>query len=69
MAKEPWIYATSLEDTLADLYARGITSVLVEGGAAVLQSFIDAGLWDDMRVERAPFSLGARGSVKAPVVK
>lgn len=69
MAKEPWIYATSLEDTLADLYARGITSVLVEGGAAVLQSFIDAGLWDDMRVERAPFSLGARGSVKAPVVR
>ncbi len=29
------------------LYDAGIQSVMVEGGAATLQSFIDAGLWDE----------------------
>ncbi len=32
------------------LYQNKITSVLVEGGAQTLQSFIDAGLWDEARV-------------------
>ncbi len=32
------------------LYDRNIQSVLVEGGAALLQSFIDAGLWDEARI-------------------
>jgi diaminohydroxyphosphoribosylaminopyrimidine deaminase/5-amino-6-(5-phosphoribosylamino)uracil reductase len=32
------------------LYQLKITSVLVEGGAALLQSFIDAGYWDEARV-------------------
>lgn len=35
---------------LAELYARSIQSVLIEGGAQTLQSFIDAGLWDEARV-------------------
>lgn len=48
------------------LRQHGVTSVLVEGGAAVLQSFIDAGLWDVARVETAPRRLGSRGRVPAP---
>lgn len=32
------------------LYQLKIQSVLVEGGARLLQSFIDEGLWDEMRV-------------------
>jgi diaminohydroxyphosphoribosylaminopyrimidine deaminase/5-amino-6-(5-phosphoribosylamino)uracil reductase len=32
------------------LYRLNIQSILVEGGAQLLQSFIDEGLWDEMRV-------------------
>jgi diaminohydroxyphosphoribosylaminopyrimidine deaminase/5-amino-6-(5-phosphoribosylamino)uracil reductase len=32
------------------LYEHGIQSVIVEGGLRTLQSFIDAGLWDEARV-------------------
>nr|WP_214447256.1 bifunctional diaminohydroxyphosphoribosylaminopyrimidine deaminase/5-amino-6-(5-phosphoribosylamino)uracil reductase RibD [Flavihumibacter rivuli] len=35
---------------LADQYQRGIQSILVEGGTILLQSFLDAGLWDEARV-------------------
>lgn len=34
----------------AALYHQGIQSVLVEGGAKLLQSLLDAGLWDEARV-------------------
>ena len=54
----------SLLDVLADLYKRGVTSVLVEGGAGVLSSFISENLWDAIRIERGAKPLG--GSVKAP---
>lgn len=39
---------------LESLYAEGRQSLLVEGGAATLRSFIDAGAWDEIRVETAP---------------
>jgi len=35
---------------LQALYGSGIQSVLIEGGAKLLQSFIDAGLWDEARI-------------------
>ena len=35
---------------LQRLYQRNILSVMVEGGQKVLQSFIDAGLWDEARI-------------------
>ena len=57
-----------IASALAELYRRGITSVLVEGGAAVLKSFIDEGLWDEARVEIAPVILGSRGRAKAPIL-
>lgn len=37
---------------LKALYQMQIQSVLVEGGAKLLQSFIDAGLWDEARIIR-----------------
>ena len=48
----------SLREILTDLYERGIQSLLVEGGAQLLQSFIDEGLWDEARIETAPLRLG-----------
>ena len=39
-----------IEQILRALYDLNIQSVLVEGGAKTLQSFIDAGLWDEARV-------------------
>lgn len=35
------------ENILKALYEKGIQSVFIEGGAHTLQSFIDAGLWDE----------------------
>ena len=57
----------SIEEILADLYQRGIQSLLVEGGAKLLQSFIDKGLWDEARIETAPFSIG--DGIKAPALQ
>ncbi len=56
----------TIPEILDDLYRRGIQSLLVEGGAQLLQSFIDAGLWDEARIETAPFSLG--NGVAAPAL-
>jgi len=39
-----------LEDLLTDLHERKIQSLIVEGGQATLQAFIDRGLWDEARV-------------------
>lgn len=43
---------------LADLYRRGVTSVMVEGGTQVLQQMIDAGAWDEARIEVSPRRVG-----------
>lgn len=55
-----------LPQLLAELYGRRIQSLLVEGGTTLLQSFIDANLWDEAHVETAPLTL-AEG-VKAPTL-
>lgn len=49
---------------LSDLADRRISSVLVEGGAQTLNSFIEEGLWDEARVFTAPLTLGS--GLKAP---
>ena len=62
------IYNTGdLDQILADLYKRGVQSLLVEGGAQLLQHFIDGGLWDEARIEVAPFFL--EKGVPAPKMK
>lgn len=54
------------ETWLRDLYSRGITSVMVEGGAEILIQMIAAGTWDEARVETAPVLL--REGVTAPAI-
>ena len=43
---------------LEDLYRRGVTSVMVEGGTRVLQQMIDACAWDEARIESSPRRVG-----------
>lgn len=50
---------------LKHLHSRNINSILVEGGAMLLQSFIDSGLWDVARVE-VNKSLFLKNGVRAP---
>lgn len=49
------------------LYRDGVTSLLIEGGPTLLRSFIDANLYDEVRIERSPLPLGAPG-VPAPAI-
>ena len=49
---------------LAELYRRGVQSLLVEGGTETLQSFIDCGLWDEAVVEHGEAAIDGR--VPAP---
>jgi diaminohydroxyphosphoribosylaminopyrimidine deaminase/5-amino-6-(5-phosphoribosylamino)uracil reductase len=46
------------------LHKHNITSVLIEGGAKTLQSFIDANLWDEARVVTGKSNFG--DGLKAP---
>ena len=48
------------------LYEQNLQSLLVEGGQTLLQSMIDAGLWDEAFVEKGTIMLG--DGVKAPVI-
>lgn len=43
---------------LEDLYRRKVTSVMVEGGTRVLQDMIEAGVWDEARIETSPRRVG-----------
>lgn len=54
----------TLANTMKSLYDKGITSVLVEGGAQILESFMKEGIWDEIRVEVSPAAIG--GHVRAP---
>lgn len=55
-----------LAELLCRLRGRGITSLLVEGGAELHRAFIEAGLWDRLRIETAPWQLGSDGTHRAP---
>lgn len=57
----------SVSELLSRLYREGITSLLVEGGASVLTSFIASGIWDAARVEIATdVALKKNGGARAP---
>lgn len=60
------IQTTHVGGILKRLYEDGIQTVLVEGGAELLQSFIDSGEWDECYVEKGDLTLCGR--VKAPVL-
>lgn len=46
-----------LPQLLDRLYQEGKTSLIVEGGARLLQTFIEAGLWDEARLFQTPTSI------------
>jgi diaminohydroxyphosphoribosylaminopyrimidine deaminase/5-amino-6-(5-phosphoribosylamino)uracil reductase len=50
---------------LEALHARGLASVMVEGGSEVLGAFLHARLVDQVALFRAPLLLGGRGSLPA----
>lgn len=55
----------SLKDFMSRIYAEeGITSLMVEGGAKTLNSFIEENLFDEIRIEVSPAI--AENGVKAP---
>jgi diaminohydroxyphosphoribosylaminopyrimidine deaminase/5-amino-6-(5-phosphoribosylamino)uracil reductase len=60
------IQTNNVAGILKRLYEDGIQTVLVEGGADLLQSFIDSGLWDECYIEKGALTLN--GKVKAPVL-
>ncbi|MCR5131264.1 MAG: bifunctional diaminohydroxyphosphoribosylaminopyrimidine deaminase/5-amino-6-(5-phosphoribosylamino)uracil reductase RibD [Prevotella sp.] len=45
------IFVDSIDSLLAICYERQLQSLIVEGGRQTLQSFLDRGLWDEIRVE------------------
>lgn len=59
-------YPTDLNSLMKKLHEDGVQTLLVEGGSRTLQSFIDAGLWDEARVETSPLVL--IDGVKAPTL-
>lgn len=54
-----------------DLYKNKIQSVIVEGGAQSLQTFIDAGLWDEARIfiSSQTFETGIKSPALSGVLK
>ena len=60
---------------LSETLSRGVSRLLVEGGARVITQFLKQGLFDDLIISVAPLLLGARGkpffiensSVKEPI--
>lgn len=56
-----------LTKTLEYLYEQGIQSLIVEGGTKTLQTFIDAGIWDEARVFTTKETFGSGiGAPKIP---
>jgi diaminohydroxyphosphoribosylaminopyrimidine deaminase/5-amino-6-(5-phosphoribosylamino)uracil reductase len=53
-----------IESLLMELYRRQITSLLVEGGAALLNSFLFSGKWDEARVFISPIEINQ--GIRAP---
>lgn len=51
----------SLRELLQSLYSQGVTSLMVEGGATLLETFLREDLWCEARVEQSLTRLGERG--------
>ena len=55
-----------LESLIKDLHTQGITSLMVEGGGKLLESFIRKGLYDEIRIETSPILL--KEGINAPAI-
>ena len=56
----------ALPNILQNLFEQNIHSFMVEGGASILNIFIEAGLWDEANIEVSPLRIA--DGVKAPVL-
>lgn len=54
-----------LENIYTDLYERKIQSLIIEGGSLLLQSILEAGLWDEARVFKNQHQVFKEG-IRAP---
>jgi len=57
---------TELSDILSILHDHKIYSLLIEGGASLINSFVKEGLWDECRVIRCPILL--KNGIKSPLI-
>ena len=57
-----------MDEILHELYKNGLQSVIIEGGTATIQAFIDAQLWDEAYQFMGTEVLFYQG-LKAPVLK
>lgn len=57
----------NLDEILNHLYKQNIQSIVVEGGARLLHSFISKGLWDEARIFTGDYTF--KEGVKAPEIK
>jgi len=66
---ETWIYQDTgdLKSLLQELYTRGISRLMIEGGAKLLKSFIAEKLWHEARILTGNKTL--KSGIKAPVIK
>ncbi len=56
----------TVSEFLADLGGRGINRLMLEGGAALAKSFLDAGMVDEIQLFRSPVLLGPQGVAGLP---
>ncbi|MBR6885129.1 MAG: bifunctional diaminohydroxyphosphoribosylaminopyrimidine deaminase/5-amino-6-(5-phosphoribosylamino)uracil reductase RibD [Prevotella sp.] len=59
-------HAYTLPQLMNELYQQGIQSLIVEGGAMTHRSFMEQGLWDEIRVETAPIKVD--DGTPAPII-
>ncbi|MEZ5792083.1 MAG: bifunctional diaminohydroxyphosphoribosylaminopyrimidine deaminase/5-amino-6-(5-phosphoribosylamino)uracil reductase RibD [Nitratireductor sp.] len=58
----------ALPELLDDLAARGVRSIMVEGGAAVARSFLDEGLVDEIALYEGAVSLAGDKAIASPLM-
>jgi diaminohydroxyphosphoribosylaminopyrimidine deaminase/5-amino-6-(5-phosphoribosylamino)uracil reductase len=61
----PGLGGVPAASALRELYARGLRSLMVEGGPELLGSFLAADLFDQVALFRAPILMGGRSSAPA----
>ncbi len=66
---ETWFYedTSDLRVLLKDLYKRGINRLMIEGGAQMINSFVNESLWHEARIITGNKQLN--NGIKAPVIK
>ncbi len=58
-----------IENVLSNLHDKGLDSLIVEGGAGLLNSFIEKKLWDEARVLTGNNPITVANAIPAPVLE